>query len=125
MNGLKLYQQNKYSAEKIEIGGMKFDSKKEARRYGELKMLEDAKIITGLRRQVKYVLIPSQRDEKGKVIERECAYYADFVYFDTEKGETVVEDVKGYRDSNSAAYAKYTIKRKLMLERYGIRIKEV
>ena len=40
-------------------------------------------------------------------------------------GETVVEDVKGYRDPSSAAYAKFVIKRKLMLERYGIRVKEV
>lgn len=40
-------------------------------------------------------------------------------------GKTVVEDVKGYRDPSSAAYAKFVIKRKLMLERYGIQIQEV
>lgn len=47
----------------------------------------------------------------------------DFVY--TQDGETVVEDVKGYRDPASAGYAKYVIKRKLMLYRYGIRVREV
>lgn len=75
--------------------------------------------------QKKYVLIPAQRDCHNKVIERECAYYADFVYIDCDSGELVVEDVKGYRDPASAAYAKYTIKRKLMLQIYGIRIKEI
>ena len=63
------------------------------------------------------------RRKPGKVVEHECSYVADFVY--TQDGETVVEDVKGYRDPSSAAYAKFVIKRKLMLERYGIRVKEV
>lgn len=55
--------------------------------------------------------------ETGKVVERECSYKADFVY--TEGGETVVEDVKGYRTKE------YIIKRKLMLHVYGIRIREI
>ena len=59
-----------------------------------------------------------------KLLEQECVYIADFVYKDS-KGETVVEDVKGYRDPASAAYAKYTIKRKLMLWIHGIHIREV
>ena len=125
----------KYKSRKIIVDGIKFDSKKEAARYKELKMLERAGIIQDLQRQVKYVLIPAQyepsgeiytkgkekgKPKKGKLIERECAYYADFVY--TANGKTVVEDVKGYRDGQ--AYNLFTIKRKLMLYVHNIKIKE-
>lgn len=80
----------KYGNKKTTLNGMTFDSKKEARRYSELLLLERAGAIHNLQTQVKYVLIPSQRDPvTGKVIERECAYKADFVY--TENGETVVK----------------------------------
>lgn len=111
---------------------MSFDSKKEAKRYQELKMLEKAGIIKGLQRQVKYTLIPAQyeltsevyakgnnkgKPKKGRLIERECAYYADFVYI--RDGETVVEDTKGMKTPE------YIIKRKLMLFIHNIRIKEV
>ena len=78
--------------------------------------------VSELRRQIKYELLPSQR-VGGKCVERPLYYIADFVY--TQDGETVVEDVKGYRDPASAGYAKYVIKRKLMLYRYGIRVREV
>ena len=86
-------------------------------------------LISDLRLQVKYVLIPTQREPdsvgvkggkvKGKLIERECAYYADFTYIDKRTGETVVEDVKGVRTPE------YKLKRKLMLYVHGIKIKEV
>lgn len=121
------YKNNKYSNKKIEVDGIIFHSKREAKRYSELLLLEQAGAITDLQRQVKYVLIPSQREpdtvgarggiHKGKLIEKECAYYADFVY--QENGETVVEDTKGMRTTD------YVIKRKLMLYVYGIRIKEI
>ena len=122
----------KYHSKALYIDGRKFDSKKEARRYQELKLLERAGQIHGLRTQVKYVLIPSQRElpterytkgknkgqyKPGKVIEKECAYYADFDYYAGSKH--VVEDVKGMRTEV------YKIKRKLMLYEYGIKIKEV
>ena len=106
-----------------------FDSKKEARRYRELKLLESSGMISDLKRQVKYVLIPAQREpetkgkrggiKKGKLIERECSYTADFVYRDNETGMQVVEDTKGVRTTE------YKLKRKMMLYFYGIRIKEV
>lgn len=110
----------KYNSRKTIVDGIKFDSKKEATRYKELKTLEKSGVISNLQRQVKYVLIPAQREDK-KLIERECSYYADFVY--RQNGQTVVEDVKGYR--KGGAYAVFAIKRKLMLEKYGIRVKEV
>lgn len=117
----------KYGNKKIYADGEVFDSKKEYRRWNELIMLVKAKEITGLQRQVKYVLIPAQREpdltgprggiRRGKLIEREVAYIADFVYTDRD-GNTVVEDCKGMRTKE------YIIKRKLMLKEYGIRIKE-
>ncbi len=124
---------NKYRNKKVVMNGIEFDSKKEAKRYAELSLLEKAGVIADLKMQVKFVLIPAQREpdtvgarggiKKGKVIEKECSYIADFVY--QENGATVVEDIKGYRDPSSAGNAKFVIKRKLMLYVHGIRIKEV
>lgn len=108
----------KYNNKKVTIDGIKFDSKKEANRYQELKLMQRASIISDLQRQVKYVLIPSQKGDDGRVIERPCTYIADFVYID-ENGKTVVEDTKGYRTSD------YKIKRKLMLYIHGVKINEI
>lgn len=108
---------SKYHAKKTVVDGIEFDSRKEAKRWQELRMLEKAGAISDLKRQVKYELIPAQKDPAtGKVIERACTYIADFCY--VEDGETVTEDTKGFRTDA------YRIKRKLMLQKYGIRIRE-
>jgi hypothetical protein len=108
---------NKYSNTKCKCAsGHIHDSKKEAKRCNELTILENAGIIQDLRQQVKFVLIPAQKIG-GKVVERECSYYADFVYI--EDGKKVVEDTKGMRTDC------YVLKRKLMLYVHGIRIKEI
>lgn len=75
-----------------------------------------------MRCQVPFELIPKQKRADGKW-ENPCTYIADFVYRDGCK--VVVEDVKGYDDSKSAAYRLFVIKRKLMLMVHGITIKEV
>lgn len=116
----------KYHNRKITRDGVTFDSRKEFRRYEELQLLQQAGEIKNLRRQVKFLLIPTQREPKiigprggvknGKLLERECSYIADFTY--TKNGETVVEDAKGVRTRE------YVIKRKLMLYVHGIRIRE-
>lgn len=125
-------RRSKYGNRKTVVDGMTFDSKKEANRFRELQLLERAGKITALQRQVKYVLIPTQREfsneiykkgahqghfKPGKVLEKECSYIADFAYI--QDGAYVVEDTKGVRTEA------YKIKRKLMLERYGIQIREV
>lgn len=102
---------NKYNAKKTYVDGIAFDSKKEAKRYQELKLLERGGVISDLDCQVKFELIPKQEGE------RPCYYVADFVY--TENGKKVVEDVKGYKGNPV-----WIIKRKLMLERHGIKILE-
>lgn len=108
---------SKYHAKKVKTSEGVFDSQREYSRWCELKLLERVGEISDLRRQVKFVLIPSQR-VGSKVIERECAYKADFVYT-TPSGEQVVEDSKGVRTPE------YIIKRKLMLYVHGIQIHEV
>ena len=109
---------SKYHSRKIQTVDGTFDSKREYDRWCELKLLQRVGKISDLRRQVKYELVPTQRapGKKGKVLEYPVNYIADFVY--TENGETVVEDSKGFRTDE------YKIKRKLMLWKYGIRIKE-
>ena len=111
-------EMSKYKAQKTTVDGITYDSHKEARRAQELRLMLRAGIISNLREQVPYELIPAQKNEYGKVIERAVIYKADFVY-DDEKGKTVVEDTKGARTKE------YIIKRKLMLYEYGIRIREV
>ena len=107
---------SKYGNKNVVVDGIQFDSKREARRYLDLKAMEIAGLIQNLRLQVKYELIPAQRID-GKVVERSCDYVADFVY--DQNGEAIVEDTKGHRTKD------YIIKRKLMLHVHGIRIREV
>lgn len=113
---------NKFRAQKTVINGITFDSKKEAERYFDLCMLEKAGEIKDLRRQVEYELIPAHVKSNGKK-EQKCTYVADFTYINNKTGGFVVEDVKGLK--KGAAYQVFVIKRKLMLDRYGIEIKEV
>lgn len=107
---------SKYHSKKAVANGIEFDSRKEARRYSDLVLLERAGMITDLQRQVKFELIPSQRID-GKVVERSVTYVADFVY--KQHGKTVVEDTKGFKTKD------YIIKRKLMMYIHGIRVKEI
>jgi hypothetical protein len=92
--------------------GMVFDSKKEASRYPQLKLLESAGRIRNLRRQVKYELRVN-----GVLV---STYKADYVYEELEKGQwlEVVEDVKGYPND------RWPMKKKLMLACHGVRIRE-
>ena len=138
------YKKNKLRNKKTySSDGILHASKREATRWEELCLLERAGKISKLERQVRYELIPAQYEEiytgefyqrgarKGEpklkrvCLEQSCEYVADFVYIDNDTGMTVVEDTKGYRDPQSATYAKFVIKRKLMLYTFGIRIKEL
>lgn len=125
----------KYNNRKIKDGeGIVHDSKREYIRWSQLQLMEKGGVIKDLKRQVAFVLIPTQREEttevyksgknkgqpkEGKVIEKQVVYIADFVYTDAETGETVVEDTKGFKTKD------YIIKRKLLLWVHGLRIREV
>lgn len=104
----------KYHNRKTTVDGIIFDSKAEAERYKELKRLEIMGVIKGLELQKPYRLCKG-RWENGKPFS--ITYKADFVY--TLDGETIVEDVKGYRTEA------YQLKKKLMRAVYGIEITEV
>lgn len=101
---------SKYHSKKITIDGITFDSKAEAQRYCELKMLERAGKIKDLLLQHKFELQPSFK-KNGKTI-RAITYVADFVYFDLERMRNVVEDVKGFKTKE------YQLKKKLFEYKY-------
>lgn len=82
-------KKSKYGAVKTEVDGIMFDSKREASRYQELRLLEQAGEIANLRLQVPYILFP--KNEHGRALK----YIADFVYND-DTGALVVEDAKGH-----------------------------
>lgn len=105
---------SKYHAEKCNG----YDSKKEYYRAQQLKILLNAGLISDLREQVVFLLIPSQTNSEG-FKERPVKYIADFVYIDNATGQTIVEDTKGFPTPE------YIIKRKLMLMVHGITIKEI
>lgn len=109
----KKNKRSKYGNEKHEIDGILFDSRKEAKRYGELKMMLKAGKIGQLELQKMYEL-----KVEGQ---RVCKYYADFVYMVMATGETVVEDVKS---EATRLKPSYRLKKKLMKAIYKIEIKE-
>ena len=119
--GVEKPKRSKYGNHKVMVDGILFDSQKEGDRYQELKTLQQYGVIRDLNRQVSFELIPTQKDENNRVIERACTYKADFVYTDAKTGKRVVEDVK----SKATKTAVYKIKKKLLLYVHGIRITEV
>lgn len=82
---------NKYHAIKTQIDGYTFDSKREAARYGELKLLEQAGEISDLQIHPRYQIVPGYLI--GEEWVRPVFYEGDFSY--TENGQAVCEDVKG------------------------------
>ena len=107
---------NKFNAKKTVVDGIAFDSRKEAKRYVELRNLERAGDIRDLKRQVRYEIVPSF-DCDGKHY-RPATYIADFVYTDCKTGKEVVEDCKGFRTDV------YRLKAKMFAARYGVSILE-
>ena len=86
---------SKYHSRKTMVDGITFDSKAEAQRYCELKIMQRAGYISGLTLQPEYELIPAYKKD-GKTV-RKTVYKADFSYYDNYTGETVIEDVKGVK----------------------------
>jgi acyl-CoA thioesterase FadM len=90
------------------VDGIKFHSRREAKRFRELRVMVRVGEITGLRLQVSFKLVVN-----GVLV---CRYRADFVY--VERGVRVVEDCKGFRTRE------YEIKKRLMRAVWGIEIRE-
>lgn len=112
-----MHKPAKYRNQRVEIDGMKFDSKAEARRYAELRTLERAGLIRDLKRQVSFELAPGVKLRGQKRASPPLRYVADFIY--QEAGALVVEDVKGTITEG------YRIKRHLLKAVHGIDIVEV
>ncbi len=108
----RFYQKNKFGAKKTEFMGMKFDSKWEAERYGQLWKMQENNEIKDLDRQVRFNIVID-----GQKI---CAYIADYTYYKPNKDgvdEFIVEDAKGVETDV------FRLKKKLMLAVNGIDIK--
>ena len=106
----------KYNSKKTIVDGITFDSRKEAGRYSELKLLEKAGEIKNLQLQPRFTLQESFKYQ-GKA-ERKIEYIADFQY-EEKDGQIIVEDVK----SEITKTPLYRVKRKLFLKKYGEQIK--
>ena len=110
--------ESKYHAEKDVRGKLKFDSKKEARRYDALVLLLRSGEISDLRIQPEFTLVEAYTMPGGERV-RAMRYRADFSY--RRNGELIVEDVK----SAATRTRVYLNKRKMMQEKYGITVREV
>ncbi|MCL4417494.1 MAG: DUF1064 domain-containing protein, partial [Actinobacteria bacterium] len=95
---------------KVEMDGYIFDSKKESVRYQELKLLEKAGKISGLKVHPSFLLWPAFRDGHTKKLHRAISYYGDFQYI--EKEHVIVEDTKGFKTKD------FKIKEKLFRRIY-------
>jgi len=101
-------KKSKYNNIKTVVDNTKFDSKKEANYYSELKIMENVGLITDLVLQPKFEICPSVKWNGKKLAARR--YIADFMYI--ENGKKIVVDVKGVRTSV------YSLKRSLFLTQY-------
>ena len=107
----KLKKSSKFGAKKTVVDGIKFDSKWESERYGQLKAMERGGIVTDLELQVKYDIIINDI--------KICKYIADFVYKEESPGgeiKEVVEDAKGFETPE------FKLKKKLMKAVHNIDI---
>jgi hypothetical protein len=112
---------SKYRNTKCEHEGIKFDSQKERSRWFHLIQLRAAGEIRDLRLQVAFVLTERRQRDDG-TWERASKYVADFVYFDVAASKQVVEDVKSVATRKNRTYIQ---KRKQMLDKHGITVKEI
>jgi hypothetical protein len=108
---------SKYKAKKTTIDGITFDSKAEAKRYQELKLIERAGQIKNLSLQPRFTLQEGFVNIHTGKKERMIEYVADFMYL--ENGVIIVEDCKGFKTSD------YKIKRKLFIHQYQDKYKHI
>lgn len=117
----KTAKRNKFNAQKIELDGMTFDSKKEHKRYIELKARQQRGEIFGLEHHTKFELAPKTKIEGEKRAKPALRYFADFTYYNI-SGEYIVEDVKSAATRKLASYRN---KKHLMKTVFNIDVREV
>lgn len=106
--------------EKVIVDGETYNCLNDYYRWCDLRQLEKDGKISELKKYVKYVLVPAQRDESGRLVEYEASYIVDFEYI--LDGKKIAEDTGSY--ARGAAHQLISIKRKLMLYNFGIMVKE-
>ncbi|MFV5592799.1 DUF1064 domain-containing protein [Acinetobacter junii] len=117
----KVAKRNKFNAQKIELDGMTFDSKKEHKRYIELKAMQQRGEIFGLEHHTKFELATKTKLEGEKRAKPALRYFADFTYY-ISTGEYIVEDVKS---AETRKLASYRNKKHLMKTVFNIDVREV
>lgn len=101
----------KYGNKPTIVDGISFPSKREAKRYGELRLREQAGEIENLTLQPRFPI-----DVNGRRI---CTYVGDFEYYDRATGDQVVEDAKGFKTPL------YRLKKKLVAAVWNVKVLEV
>lgn len=114
----KNQSKQKFNAQTTEVDGVKFDSKIEKRRYDELMLLLRAGVISELKLHEEFTLIEAYTLPNGERVRR-MKYTCDFSY--VRDGKKIVEDVK----SKPTKTRDYMIRKKMMLDKYGITVSEV
>ena len=117
----KAAKRNKFNASKVECDGMTFDSKKEHKRYIELKAMQQRGEIFGLEHHTKFELAPKTKLEGEKRAKPALRYFADFTYYMI-SGEYIVEDVKSAATRKKDSYRN---KKHLMKTVLNIDVREV
>lgn len=128
-----IVRNGKYNAHKCEYKGFKFDSERERDRFIFLEDCERRGLISELRRQVDFVLIPDEYADVPKQLKTKIKmerrrvftgvrYKADFVYFHKGRGEHIVEDVKA---SPKVIPKEFELKEKMMWYFHRIKIERV
>lgn len=107
----------KYGNKKVTVDGYQFDSKAEATRWTDLKLMERAGQISGLKRQVGYVLCPAVKLGAAQRVKPAIKLIVDFQYRDERNGQIVLEDVKGVQT------AVFRLKAHLLKDRYGMEVR--
>lgn len=110
MSAISVQEYNKFKNKRVQVDNIWFDSKAEAGRYEQLRLMERAGAISALQVHPTYELQPAFKDRDG-FRHRAIVYEADFGY--CENGERIVEDVKGMETKD------YKIKAKLFRYRYS------
>lgn len=117
----KAVKRNKFNASKVECDGMTFDSKKEYKRYIELKAMQQRGEIYNLEHHTKFELAPKTRLDGEKQAKPALRYFADFTYYSA-SGEYIVEDVKSAITRKKDSYRN---KKHLMKTVLNIDVREV
>lgn len=108
----------KYGNTRCRVNGEDYRSQREARKHADLLLMQEAGLITGLTREVPFVLAPGVKIEGEKRARPALRYFADFIYSDVATGKIVVLDAKGMQTPV------YRLKKHLLATVHGIHVRE-